>query len=150
MWAKDRQATYSHSGVIKNEKGETIEALWKVKTQNIFEAYKGQKILIARPTYTLQKKIISREAKIAAVYMIIKEYEGESYPGWRLFLHIFPVFAKYIHFVGKPVCSELTCNYLSLIDTWWPNAYWGLNPDTLADEARDSWRFQIIFEGIVE
>ena len=134
-------AIYTHSGIIIDSKGTTFEALWHIAEQNIFEAYKGQKVLIARWSGMMpdafQKGFDS-----------VKDELGRTYPYYRLLMYLIGM-EKWIHF-KTPVCSELTEKFLEnagammIAGTNW----WGITPDELATEWRISKYFNVIYEGI--
>ncbi len=154
-WSKDGKSTYSHAGIIIDDKGTTFEALWTLKRQNLFDAYAGEKICIARWEYMTEK--IAK----AALSKLMAQHEGQMYPAWRLFLHIIPPVAKYTSWGGKfAVCSELVAKFLyfahletGMTDSYgykWPRHkhYCGANPDMLSDEVH-RWRgYGIVFEDI--
>ena len=140
--SQDGTAEYGHSGIIQDAHGKTLEAVWHIAEQNLFDAYKGQKTIIARwqgmnpTTYQLG---------MAAVYPEL----GRTYPYYRLLLHALGL-AKWIHF-KTPVCSELTAQFLIAAGaiTLEGKNYWGVTPDNLVDEWRVSKYFDVIFEGII-
>lgn len=146
--SKDNKAIYHHSGIITDSEGGTIEALWTIRKQFIPVDYTGKRIIIARPTHTLAGDELTAVRKNYILSQLEIKYKGMWYPGWRLPLHIFPVLAKYIHFLGMPVCSEFTAMYLGLLGARYEGQHWGVNPDTLADEWNRWKNFKIIFEGI--
>lgn len=148
--SKDNKAVYSHAGIITDSEGGTIEALWTIRRQNIFEDYAGKRVLIARPTHTLSGSEITAVRKNYILCQLEEKYEGMRYPGWRLPLHVFPILAKYIHFLGMPVCSEFTAMDLGLLGARYEGMHWGVNPDTLADEWARWKNFKILFEGEIE
>jgi hypothetical protein len=140
FWSSDGESKYSHAGIIIDDFGTTLEALWTVKSRNIFEAYKNEQVIIARP-------LCDNFLKEKAIERIKYEHFGQWYPFWRLPMHMFPPIAK-IEAFGKLVCSELTAKYL-WYTTCWGKQYKGVNPDTLADRWRDGDNFEVIFEGIL-
>lgn len=146
LWSKDSASKYSHSGIIIDEDGATFESLWTLNTGNLFKAYTGKEIIVARPISKYDKaKLLTRKEKYTAVKKIIVEHKGQWYPYWRLTLQLIPPLAKIVWF-NRPVCSELVAKYL-----WYIKArhhQWaGTNPDTLADEWRIWKNFEVIFEG---
>lgn len=141
LWSSDNESRYSHAGIIIDSNGTTFEALWTVKSQNIFEAYKGKKVIIAQPHATESKIRIELTKLISA-------HKGDWYPFWRLGLHIIPPLAK-IGLLDKLVCSELTAKYLYMIGVR-HSKYKGTNPDTLVDEWRNWKAYDIVFEGGLE
>lgn len=138
--SRDNESIYTHSGVIINSEGDTIESLWTVCTQNIFEDYSTNKIIIAR-----WDKLTDLAWENS--YQMLMGHYGDKYPFWRLPLHIIPPLAKYLSFTGMPVCSELVAKHLYYIGArhrWWT----GTCPDTLADEWRRWKGYTIVFEGV--
>jgi len=155
-WSKDGKSEYSHAGIILNKRGTTFEALWTIKEQNLFDAYAGEKVCIARWAYMTPKI-----AKIA-LSKLMKQHKGHIYPGWRLLLQVIPPVAKYTSWGGKfAVCSELVAKFLYLVhlqtgltDSYnyrWPrhSHFCGCNPDMLADEWHRWKNYEIIFEDIL-
>jgi len=139
IWSRDSESKYSHSGIILDEEGTTFEALWTIKKQNLFEAYGGKEVIIARYTKGTDT-IIKTELDFC-----LSCHEGQWYPIWRLPLHIFPPLAKIMLF-HHPVCSELVAEFLCEIGA--RHCQWAsTNPDTLADEWRRWKNFEIIWEG---
>ena len=156
-WAKDGESMYSHAGIILDEKGTTFEATWTLKRQNLFEAYAGDKVCIAR--YAAMTDEIAKQA----FDELMQEHEGKMYPAWRLFFHIVPPIAKYATWGGKfIVCSELVAKFLYIVyqqngwtdqyGTKWPrhSHYCGANPDMLSDEWHRWKSYKIVFEDILE
>jgi hypothetical protein len=138
----DNKAEYGHTGIIIKPDGTTVEAVWTIGSQNLFNEYKGQKVLIARwagmNTDTYQKG-----------FDAIKGHIGSTYPYYRLLMHFLGL-GKFIHF-STPVCSELTEKFLINCGavTISGKNFWGLNPDDLVDEWRISRHFDVIFEGVI-
>jgi len=141
IWSHDNEAYYNHTGIIINPDGTTLEALLTVRSQNIYRAYHGRKIIIARWKYM-------NHETFHLAFQGIKREIGKLYPLWRLPLHIIPPLAKYLGF-GHMVCSELVAKFLYLAGARY-SQYQGTNPDTLVDEWR-YWRsYEIIFEGVLK
>ena len=140
IWSHDNKAEYGHSGIIADESGTTLEALWTFKSQNLFKAYKGKNLLIARP-------LVDSPVKEAAIAWIKKEAMDDRYPWWRLGLHLLGPLAK-VGFTGRLVCSEWTAKYLWYLQIR-HGQYRGTNPDTLADEWIEGRRFDIVFKGVL-
>jgi len=135
FWSKDNKSKYSHSGIIIDKYGTTLEALWSVKNQNLFNDYKDTEILIARCN-TLKD--------INSGLDNVNKHKGQWYPFYRLGLMIFPPLAKYLHF-GRVVCSELTCKFLN--KSGLNITYYGKTPDNVHDMIKHWKDFEIIFEG---
>uniref|UniRef100_A0A6M3JNR1 Peptidase n=1 Tax=viral metagenome TaxID=1070528 RepID=A0A6M3JNR1_9ZZZZ len=124
LWAKDNKAKYSHAGVIIGRGGITFEALWTNKRQNLWKAYQGTEIFIARhEDMTLENFWKGWDG--------IKKYEGNMYAGHRLLLHLIPFISK-IGTGGFAVCSEIVGKFWQ--KSIYPDFYWkGRNPDDISD-----------------
>ena len=139
--SEDGEATYGHTGIIIDSSGTTFEALWTIKRQNLFEAYAGNQVLIARWTgMTLQAFQKGFDA--------VKVQEGRTYPFYRLLLHL--VGLGKIHIENQEVCSEITEHFLIAAGaiTLGGCNWYGLTPDNLADEWRISKYFDVLWEGM--
>jgi hypothetical protein len=147
--AVDNESQYSHTGIITDPFGATIEALWTVKSQNLWEAYRGVKVLVVRNVY-MQPEVY------AAGFEKIRQHLGQWYPAHRLLLHLVGL-AKWIHW-DRIVCSELTAKFeTGCAEFLGPDRaagflrnYYGVNPDNLVDRWRESRYYEIVFEGVVE
>ena len=139
----DREAEYNHVGIIIDDKGTTYEALKKIKRQNLFKAYKGEKVLIVR--YSEMTPEVFQKG-----FDSVKGDENEIYPWYRLILHAFGG-SRRIHFTGNKVCSEVVgCfQYYSGMVTLAGKNYYGLTPDNHVDEWRISRHASIVFEGVL-
>ena len=137
--AHDFSADFSHCGIIFDAKGTTWEALWTIKHQDLFEDYKGCKILIAR------YKGLTGQKRNKAFWDLAK-HDGQWYPVHRLLLHLIGL-ARFIHW-DRLVCSEFTAKYLYYIGARHKH-YWGCNPDTIADELKNWKIYDIIFDGVL-
>ena len=140
FWSKDNKSKYSHAGIILDEYGTTLESLWTVKSQNLFEGYKDTEILIARHD---QMNVETFKKG----YDGIKHHIGQWYPGYRLPLMIFPPLAKYIHF-GRVVCSELDYKFGTKAGLF-NHKWYGKTPDDVHDMIKYERDWNIIFEGKV-
>jgi hypothetical protein len=142
LWSADNRAKYHHAGLLQNEEGKTFEALWTICEKNLFEEYKDKQVLIARCLN------VDDQLKQNQLDALKERYLGTWYPFWRLGLHMFPPLARRLHFLDKPVCSELVAKYLWYIGV--RHKQWaGTCPDMLVDEWR-YWRgIKIIFEGVL-
>jgi hypothetical protein len=154
VMSRDGKSYYSHAGILIDNKGTTFEALgWRIRSQNLFEAYNNQEVVIARWEGMTQEIFDS-------VFDILKKDEGKIYPAWRLPLNIVPFVGKYTS-IGKRflVCSEEVGKFLYLVfrdhgyeskgGYCWPRHKWytGTSPDTLSDEWHRWKEYEIIFEG---
>lgn len=135
--AIDKKSTYSHAGVIVNDMGDTIEAVWTIKEGNIWDDYKGDMVLIARPV-KVSKSSINEGINI------IRKNLGRWYPFHRFFMMIIPPIARRVGgTVG--VCSEETIRYANGAGM---NIDWrGKTPDNIHDMVKDSRSWDIIYEG---
>ena len=139
LYARDRDAKYSHAGIILDDKGTTLEAIWTVREQNIFEAYAGQDILIGRPI-TLKENDICY-----GIDTILQDHCGQVYPFLRIFLFLIPPLVRRLPWI-KGVCSELTCKYLNkagLSDIVWL----GKVPDDIDEMITYHKDFRVIYSG---
>jgi len=123
FWSKDHHSVYSHAGIIIDEAGSTYESLWRVRSQNLYEAYKGNNILIARHEHMLPG------AFNYAFKYIKQDHDRDFYPFYRLTFHLFPPLAKIC--TRSVVCSELVAKFLHYLDMF--PFYNGCTPDDLHD-----------------
>lgn len=137
--ASDDEATYNHTLTILAPSGRMIEAVSHIQEGNLYEAYRGQRVLVARWVHM-------DDLHRAMVCDAVTKYEGRRYPWSRLFLHLLGL-AKYVHW-NVPVCSELTAYGLYVAGA--RRNWWGVMPDDLADEWRISRHYEIVFEGVIE
>jgi hypothetical protein len=138
FWSKDGRAEYSHSGIML-DCSYTFEALWTVKSQPLKTAYRGDKVLVARPK--VEYGIIN-----SSIGKIVRKYGGDWYPFFRLPLFLLPPVARMVHFSRKSVCSEITAEYLNLIKII-DYSWYGQNPDDIADIAKRYSGMEIVYEG---
>jgi len=138
--SSDGESVYSHSGIIQNEKGKTLEALWRVSEKSFFQEYSGKNVIIARPKADHEKKLL-------AIDILRRQYLGRMYPFWRLPFHILPPVARFLTWKERwLVCSELVAKFEYQVGCRHDQVT-GANPDMLADEWH-MWRnFDVIFEG---
>ncbi|MDX9820633.1 MAG: hypothetical protein RBT20_01765 [Syntrophales bacterium] len=145
----DNASEFTHAGMIVGGDGNTLEALWTVKNQNLWEAYRGERVLIVR-------NINMTPEVYAAGYGKIERHIGQWYPVHRLLLHLLHL-AKWVHW-DRLVCSELVAKFetgcaeclgLDKASGFMRN-YYGVNPDDLADRWRESRYYQVVFEGVLE
>jgi hypothetical protein len=144
--AADDAADYGHTGIITDAAGSTLEALWTVKSQNVWDAYRDERILIVRNINMTSEVYAAGLAKI-------KRHIGQWYPFHRLILHLLGV-AKWIHW-DRIVCSELTAKFevgcaefLGEDKTsGFMRNYYGVNPDDLVDRWKISRYYTTVFEG---
>ncbi|MFA6152921.1 MAG: hypothetical protein WC716_16485 [Chitinophagaceae bacterium] len=138
FWSTDGHAEYSHAGMMLNNT-QTFESLLTNKSQDFYQGYQGENVLVVRPQ-------VPDLDKFLALQKIYKEHNGKWYPFHRLPMFIFPPLAK-INIADRPVCSEMTAKYLTLLKI---RQNWkGVNPDTLADEFRNWKQYEIIYEGVL-
>lgn len=146
--AADNESTYNHTGIITDPQGATLEALWTIKSQNVWKDYAGEKILIVRNVNMTLPVYVAGMTKI-------KKHVGQWYPVPRLLLHLIGA-AKWIHW-DRVVCSELTAkfeagcaDYLADREAGFMRNWYGVNPDHLADRWRISRYYTTVFEGVIE
>jgi len=147
--AVDNESTYSHTGIITGADGATLEALWTIKSQNLWEAYKGDRVLVVR-------NINMNPELYAAGFEKIRPHVDQWYPAHRLLLHFLGL-AKWVHW-DRIVCSELTAKFETGCAEYlgedkaagFLRNYYGINPDNLVDRWKISRYYQTVFEGTVE
>lgn len=127
---------YCHNGIITKPTGETLEAVATVREQNIFTAYAGKEVLIARHRSMTESRYLSGMAKVAPNV-------GQWYPVHRLFLHLLHL-AKYVHWRAV-VCSELVAKFL--VGAGLRRSWFGVTTDNLTDQWKESKFYDIVFEG---
>jgi len=145
--AVDNDSDYTHAGIITGPDGTSIESLWTVKSQNIYRAYAGQRIMIVRNAHMSIPVFL-------AGYEKVKPNIGQWYPFPRLLLHMIGM-AKWVHW-GHVVCSELVAKFeagcaekLGEENHGFLRNWYGVNPDNLVDRWRDSKHYEVIFEGVL-
>lgn len=138
VWQKDNRCSYSHAGLMVSPTN-SFEALWKVKEQNIYEAYAGSYILIGR-----HEKMNDELFEFA--FSQIEHYRNNWYPVHRIFLQLIPPLAKTSF--GFVVCSELVAKFLyrAYILSWWKS----MNPADLEDIILYNKGWSVVFEGKLE
>jgi len=145
----DNASEFTHTGIVSDSHGATVEALWTVRSQNLWEAYRGKQVLVVRNINMTPEVCAAGCAKT-------RKHFGQWYPFHRLLLHAIGL-AKWIHW-RRLVCSELTAKFeagcaeaigLDRASGFMRN-YHGVNPDYLVDRWRISRYFTIVFEGVVE
>ena len=141
--SQDGEAEYGHTGIIQDANGKTAEAVWSIAEQNLFEAYSGKKVLIAR-----WNRQTPEQVEKGLVYA--RKLLGRKYPYHRLILHMLGV-ARWVHILKTPVCSEYTAATLieAGADLICGNNFWGVSPDYLADDWNHSKHFDVIYEGVL-
>jgi hypothetical protein len=104
MNSKRNVADYTHSLVIDDPYGTTIESLGHIR-YNSLDSYIGKEIIILRwDSMTIEKYADGKQA--------IMDNVGQIYPFWRIPMFIVPVIAKYATTRKFPVCSELAAKML--------------------------------------
>jgi hypothetical protein len=146
--AADNESEYTHAGIITDPHGSTLESLWTVKSQNLWTAYAGEKVLVVRNVNMSLPVYIAGMTKI-------KKHIGQWYPVPRLLLHLVGL-AKWIHW-DRVVCSELTAKFEAGCAEYRPDRedgfmrnWYGVNPDNLVDRWKISRYCETVFEGVVE
>jgi hypothetical protein len=144
----DDESLYTHTGIITDPYGTTLESSWRVTSQNLWEAQRGRRVLIVRninmtlPVYT-------------AGFNKIRKHIGQWYPVPRLLLHLVGL-AKWIHW-DMVVCSELTAKFETGCSEYlgpdktsgFMRNHYGVNPDNLVDRWKISRYYTTVFEGVV-
>jgi len=136
--SNDNESIYSHAGIITTDSGMTLEALWTIKSQNLFDAYEGSRVMIGRNTRMTKDRYIKG-------IKTVRPFTGRRYPFHRLFLHLIPGASKYINTGRFLVCSELVDKFL--FEAGIEKQYRGRNPDNIADMIRDWKKWETVFEG---
>jgi len=138
--SSDGEARYTHSGIITDNEGTTLESLWQVSEHNFYDEYRGKQVLIVNPIAPLTLKKI-------AIDRLIKEDIGEAYPVHRFLFLLLPYLAKYTSKDGT-VCSEFSAKYAYYLHLR-HKYFHGTTPDKLVDEVRH-WKdeYEIRYEGI--
>lgn len=147
----DNESLYTHAGIITTSAGRTLESLWTVSHQNLWDAYRGQKALIVRNVNMTPEVYLAGYAKI-------KKHIGQWYPFPRLILHMLHM-AKWVHW-NRVVCSELVAKFESgcagflagrnVENNGFLLNWYGINPDDLSDRWCISRYYNIVFEGIID
>ena len=150
LYSKDGESTYTHSLLLTDKHGNTLEVVKRVKRQNMFKMYRGRKIIIARPMCDLDDNLITNKQKLVALGRVSAEHEAQWYPFWRIPLHLFPPAAKLVSFNGRfLVCSELTAKFAYYIGAR-NEPFTGATPDDRADEYRRWKNYKVLYEGVLE
>lgn len=143
----DNESVYTHAGLIIDPQGTTLESLWTVKTQNLWTAYAGEKVLIVR-------NLNMNPGAYVAGMNKIKKHIGQWYPAHRLILHLAGL-GKFIHW-NRVVCSELVAKFetgcsesFNCGETGFLRNWYGVNPDNLVDRWKISRYYKYIYEGVI-
>lgn len=141
----DRKADYNHAGIFPDGTACTLEALWTLKSTNIFEHYEGCDVLIAR--WNKMNATLALQALKAT-----NKHIGQWYPTRRIVLHLFNM-AHIFHWSKSLVCSEYVAKNLYKAGAR-HGEFYGTTPDALADEVenqlnkeRTGPKYSIIFKG---
>lgn len=136
--SRDGKAQYSHTGIIVDEDGSTLEALSTIRFENVFENCSGYQVIIGR----------NREMTDEAFHCgleAVQDQIGKWYPWWRLFAHLIPSVAIHSNVSKRLTCAALGCKFL-----WGGKLlgyYEGMNPDKVADMMIEFKNWDIIYEG---
>lgn len=140
-WSLDSASTYSHTGIIIDSNGDTLESLWHIESANLCERRVNEKIAIFRYKY------VEPELLYNAMIRVLK-HEGQFYPIHRLFFHFFRI-SRFFHW-KRVVCSELSVKFLyPLTDDNHFIHWFGWMPDDLHDLLTAHRDFDLVFEGIL-
>lgn len=140
LWAKDNEAEYSHAGIITDTEGTTLEALWRIKG-NELDAYRGKKVLIGR-------WIGMNGMNFAQGLSAISDDIGRIYPLWRLPLFAIPGAAKWVSSGKFTVCSELVCKFLLGAGFNEVGRWQGQDPEDVSDMIKKWRECEIVYEGV--
>jgi hypothetical protein len=139
FWAKDNDAGYSHSGIITDPDGTTLEALWRVKG-NSLNAYVGQKMIIGRWNSMTIDSFWNGMTSI-------QDNIGRIYPLWRLAFFALNI-EKHIATSNWAVCSELVCKFLIGAGFKEIGEWRGQDPEDVEDMVKN-WKMTTqVFEGV--
>jgi hypothetical protein len=141
-WRDAHKSVYSHSGVITDNTGNTVEELWTLCANNL-SSYEGKQVIILR-WKGMNEDAFGNGAGIAFQNLY------EPYPFYRLILMLLPNAMKIMKAGKNAVCSERAFEFLfgsgwkgtPKITTWKDQ-----DPQALADLASDT-DFEKPFEGI--
>jgi hypothetical protein len=134
------KSVYSHSGIITDPTGITLEALWTVRGNHL-NAYQGDQLIIGR-------WVDLTSNGLEKGYEAISPEVDTEYPFWRLVFFMTPRACQQYVSTGKyAVCSELTCKFLfgagcTDLPTWEAQ-----DPQNVADLIAKGKRMVKIFEG---
>ncbi len=104
QWVWDKCGKWRHAGIVTDEKGNTVEALWKVQPSSL-KTYNGLNVIIIRWNGMTPEAYAKGMA-------VISEDMGEDYPWWKLPLFLFPTLAHLVSTGKFKVCSELDFKFL--------------------------------------
>lgn len=142
FWSSDDEAKYSHSLIILTRTGLTLEALWTVKSQRLFDAYKGDKIAVYR--YLSMDK-----DKFRAGIDGVTGHYGDWYPLHKLITNLIPPIGKYLSTKNRLICSELVGKFLRYAGVPGFKHYLGLTPDVISDRCSQYEGWITVFEGVL-
>lgn len=137
-WSVDGKAECTHSGLIINEAGDTIESAPVTSKLNMFTDHASWFVQIWRcDTLSPLKAQLAINELIRTI--------GEIYPFWRLGLFAGGL-ARWWH-GHLMVCSELTTKFICLACPVHPRTYWGMSPDDLHDWLQANREWAMIYRG---
>ena len=139
FWASDDEAKFSHAGFLIDPKGETFEALTKIKRWHLAH-YNNASVRVGR-------HVKMDDNLFECGWLNVKSEEGDTYPYWRLLLHMFPPLARRVATGEFMVCSELTAKFL-MESVGFPQ-WKGVNPDYLADAILRWDIFDVVADGVL-
>jgi hypothetical protein len=144
------EGEFTHAGILIDPET-TLESLWTVKRQNIFDAYCGQRMIVGRFT------AMTNEA-FGRGWAIIAPYEGKLYPVTRLVMFLLlPTLVKYItlaRFLGLGLFSDVVCSELVGLFSKYAGMegfkqFRGLMPAHLADRIKRWDSIDVMFDGVL-
>lgn len=133
--ALDNHSMYTHTGIILDTDGKTMESLWKIQEYHL-RHYSTLPVIIGR-----HKQMTPRLAEIGL--KSIQYYMGRKYPIHRFFFHILPI-AKHVPTGSYLMCCDLVMAFLYICNL--VTTYEGYNVDDIADMIQTHKDFNIIFE----
>ena len=141
-WSVDNEAEYTHAGLILNWSGRTYETLWWKESRNLFSDLAGSYVLVGRHHDMNPSLFYTHYPKF------YREHCGGKYPLWRSLLFLLnPPLARYLYFIGRPVCSELVKKFV--VQCGLCNCWIGATPDHVADMIHNFRKWSVVFEGIL-
>ncbi len=144
------EGVFTHAGIMLSPH-KTYESLWTVKSQNIWSAYEGQKIIVGR-FKEMDTPRFMRGMKA------VLQYEGKWYPFPRLLMFLMlPISVKYIApsrlfgfgLFADVVCSELVGMFAKYSGQEGFDQFRGLMPAHLASRIKRWNSIECVHEGVL-
>lgn len=137
-FSTDGKAEYSHTGIIVDTSGITLEALSTIRNEHLYEKYRGFPVIIGRHQDMTEERFLNGMD-------FIQDQVGKRYPWWRLLMRLNPAAATHVNLTGRLDCAALACKFLKgcgLI-----GYFQGMVPDTVAEMIINHKRWIIVYEG---